>query len=107
MYNTLNAVLYSFDVLNVVDNGPPAAAGDEVPSSTASVDGDKQTPAASTPTPAVPTAVEDSNNNSTAGDADGDNTSSGAPVATNQQSQITVIPELPDATSNAFTQLVL
>ena len=74
-----------------------------MPSSTGSVDGDK--PAETSSSAPVVATAEGSNN--TADDADGDNTSSDAPVATDQQSQINIIPELPDATSNAFTQLVL
>ena len=76
-----------------------------MPPSTGSVDGVKP-PETSSSAPALVTA-EDSNNDNTADGTDGDNTSSDAPLATNQQSQINIIPELPDATSNAFTQLVL
>ena len=91
--------------MNVTDNGPPAAAEDKVPPSMSSVDGDKP-PAASTSTPAVATTA-DSDDKNIAEDAEGDNTASDAPVAADQQSQINIIPELSDATSNAFTQLVL
>ena len=74
------------------------------PSPTAPVDGDKP-PTASTSTAAVATAKDNSNNTAAQG-GEGDNTSSDAPVATDQQSKINIIPELPDATANAFTQLV-
>ena len=89
------------------DNGPPAATEDKVPSSTASVDGDKPPAASSSTTEAAAEADEDSNTKNT---AEGDTTSSDAPAvaaASDQQPQIISVPELPDATANAFTQLVL
>ena len=92
---------------NVTDDGPPAtAAEDKQPSSsTTPVDGDRPS-ATSTSTATVATAGEDSNTDNTAKDEEVDNTSSDATVVANQQSQINIIPELPDATSNAFTQMV-
>ena len=120
------------------DSGPPAATEDKVPSSTASVDGDKPSvdgdkpsvdgdkpsvdgdkpppapvdgdkpPAASSSTTAA--AAEAEEDSSTKSTAEGDTTSLDAPAVAavaDQQPQIISVPELPDATANAFTQLVL
>jgi len=90
---------------NVIDDGPAATAEDKLPSSS-TVDGDKPS-AASTSTPVVAAAEDNKNDGAAKDKEEGDNTSLDVPVAANQQPQINVIPELPDATSNAFTQMVL